>query len=179
MLHCRQLSRLARTPFTLASPSSTCARSRRSFHLEDLPEIMSRCKAASIRGYPTLNTLLYDHDLKLCYELLETAKAHGVDAVIAADIACIQLHGHGRRDRPIAQAGQQLRLLSQRSLPRFEKSLQPRPLLRLLSRPPARLVWGLWFQGHTPENLCRRNDTLLLENWSRRNQSLTRDRAWQ
>lgn len=66
------------------------ARSRRSFHLEDLPEIMSRCKSAGIRGYLTLNTLLYDHDLKLCYELLETAKAHGVDAVIAADMACIQ-----------------------------------------------------------------------------------------
>lgn len=66
------------------------ARSRRSFHLDDLPEIMRRCKEADIRGYLTLNTLLYDHDLKLCYELLETAKAHGVDAVIAADMACIQ-----------------------------------------------------------------------------------------
>lgn len=66
------------------------ARSRRSFHLEDLPEIMRRCKEAGVRGYLTLNTLLYDHDLKLCYELLETAKAHEVDAVIAADMACIQ-----------------------------------------------------------------------------------------
>lgn len=65
------------------------ARSRRSFHLADLATIMERCKAAGIRGYLTLNTLLYDHDLKLCYELLETAKAHQVDAVIAADMACI------------------------------------------------------------------------------------------
>ena len=65
------------------------ARSRRSFHLEDLPKIMQRCRDGGIRGYLTLNTLLYDHDLKLCYKLLETAKAEGVDAVIAADMACI------------------------------------------------------------------------------------------
>ena len=65
------------------------ARSRRSFHIEDLETIMERCHAAGVRGYLTLNTLLYDHDLKLCYKLLETAKAHGVHAVIAADMACI------------------------------------------------------------------------------------------
>lgn len=65
------------------------ARSRRSFHVDDLETIMDRCRAGGIRGYLTLNTLLYDHDLKLCYKLLETAKAHGVHAVIAADMACI------------------------------------------------------------------------------------------
>ena len=65
------------------------ARSRRSFHLEDLPDIMQRCRAAGVRGYLTLNTLLYDHDLPLCYQLLETARAQDVDAVIAADMACI------------------------------------------------------------------------------------------
>jgi putative protease len=65
------------------------ARSRRSFHLNDLETIMDRCRAGGIRGYLTLNTLLYDHDLKLCYKLLETAKTHGVHAVIAADMACI------------------------------------------------------------------------------------------
>jgi putative protease len=37
----------------------------------------------------TLNTLLYDHDLKLCYKLLETAKEQRVDAVICADMACV------------------------------------------------------------------------------------------
>lgn len=65
------------------------ARSRRSFHVEDLEDIMKRCREGAIRGYLTLNTLLYDHDLKLCYKLLETAKSHGVNAVIAADMACI------------------------------------------------------------------------------------------
>lgn len=65
------------------------ARSRRSFHLKDLEEIMIRCHAAGIRGYLTLNTLLYDHDLKLCYALLEEAARQKVDAVIASDMACI------------------------------------------------------------------------------------------
>ncbi len=65
------------------------ARSRRSFYLKDLEEIMSRCHAAGIRGYLTLNTLLYDHDLKLCFALLEEAAKQKVDAVIAADMACI------------------------------------------------------------------------------------------
>ncbi|MGC9450541.1 MAG: peptidase U32 family protein [Oceanipulchritudo sp.] len=65
------------------------ARSRRSFHLKDLPEIMARCRAGGIRGYLTLNTLLYEHDLKLCYKLLEAAKENGVDAIIASDMACI------------------------------------------------------------------------------------------
>lgn len=65
------------------------ARSRRSFHVDDLEEIMKRCREGGIKGYLTLNTLLYDHDLKLCFKLLETARDHGVNAVIAADMACI------------------------------------------------------------------------------------------
>ena len=65
------------------------ARSRRSFNLENLDEILKRCREGKIRSYLTLNTLLYDHDLKLCYKLLDSAKACGVDGVIAADMACI------------------------------------------------------------------------------------------
>ncbi len=65
------------------------ARSRRSFHLKDLETIMERCREGGIKGYLTLNTLLYDHDLKLCYKLLAEAAKHRVDAVIASDMACI------------------------------------------------------------------------------------------
>ena len=66
------------------------ARSRRSFHLADLPEIMRRCREGRVKACLALNTLLYDHDLKLVYKLLAAAAEHGVDAVIAADMACIQ-----------------------------------------------------------------------------------------
>ena len=65
------------------------ARSRRSFQLKDLGEILNRCHSAGVRGYLTLNTLLYDHDLKMCHKLLLEAARHDVDAVIAADMACV------------------------------------------------------------------------------------------
>lgn len=65
------------------------ARARRSFHLHDLAEIMTRCRRAGVRGYLTLNTLLYDHDLPLCRKLLEEAARQQVDAVIASDMACV------------------------------------------------------------------------------------------
>jgi putative protease len=65
------------------------ARSRRSFHLNDLEKIMTRCHEAGVKGYLTLNTLLYDHDLTLCFKLLEEAAKRKADAVIASDMACI------------------------------------------------------------------------------------------
>ncbi len=65
------------------------ARARRSFHLSDLPEIMKRCRAGGVKACLTLNTLLYDHDLKLVYKLIEAAAENKVDAVIASDMACI------------------------------------------------------------------------------------------
>lgn len=65
------------------------ARSRRSFHLKDLPDIMDRCREGGLRGYLTLNTLLYDHDIRLCHSLLEAARDNGVHAIIASDMACI------------------------------------------------------------------------------------------
>jgi len=66
------------------------ARSRRSFQLSDLPEIMNRCREGGVKACLTLNTLLYDHDLRLAYKLLESAAENKVDAVIASDMACIQ-----------------------------------------------------------------------------------------
>ncbi len=65
------------------------ARSRRSFDLNDLPTIMERCRRGGVKGYLTLNTLLYDHDLKLTHSLLQASADNGVDAIIAADMACI------------------------------------------------------------------------------------------
>ena len=65
------------------------ARSRRSFGLEDLPEIMDRCREGGVKACLTLNTLLYDHDIKLVYNLLEAAAENKVDAIIASDMACI------------------------------------------------------------------------------------------
>jgi putative protease len=67
------------------------SRARRSFQKEDQEEILSRAHAAKVRGYLTLNTILYDHDLKAARRMLEDAAALQVDGVIVSDMAAIQM----------------------------------------------------------------------------------------
>lgn len=67
------------------------ARARRSFNVPDLKEIITRLHNAGIKGYLTLNTLLYEHDLKLCRKMLETAVEEKVDGVILSDMAAVQM----------------------------------------------------------------------------------------
>ncbi|MCX6780840.1 MAG: U32 family peptidase [Candidatus Magasanikbacteria bacterium] len=66
------------------------ARSTNNFKVTDLPEIVSICKAAGIKSYLTVNTILYDHDLTLMKKICDTAKSAGVTAIIACDIAAMQ-----------------------------------------------------------------------------------------
>ena len=63
--------------------------SANNFSREDLPEIMRICRAYGVRAYMTLNITLYGEDLPAAYETLDTARAAGVDAIIASDMACI------------------------------------------------------------------------------------------
>jgi len=65
------------------------ARARRSFEGGDLHEIMSRLHSAGRKGYLTLNTLIYDHDVRLMNELMDEAVKEKVDAVIVADVAAV------------------------------------------------------------------------------------------
>ncbi len=67
------------------------ARARRSFEKEDLSEICQICREADVRSFLTLNTVMYEHDLKLCKVLLEEAKSSGISAVIASDMAVVTL----------------------------------------------------------------------------------------
>ncbi|MCB9282628.1 MAG: U32 family peptidase [Lewinellaceae bacterium] len=59
------------------------------FTLEDLPEIVARCKPKGIHTYITLNTILYDHDMTLMRGIVDEAARCGVSAIIAADHAAI------------------------------------------------------------------------------------------
>ena len=59
------------------------------FRREDLPEIMRICRAWGIKAYMTLNITLYAEDLQDAYATLDAAKAAGVDAIIASDMAVI------------------------------------------------------------------------------------------
>lgn len=63
------------------------ARSSVNFTTEDLQEIVSRCSEYGVKAYLTINTILYDHDIRLMKSLVETAKASGISAVIASDHA--------------------------------------------------------------------------------------------
>ena len=56
---------------------------------EDIPEIAARCKEAHLAAYLTLNSTVYDHDKRLYRDIIATAKANGINAVIASDMAVI------------------------------------------------------------------------------------------
>lgn len=66
------------------------ARSSANFGLDDLREIVKRTRKRNVKSYLTLNTLLYQHDLKLMRMILDAARESGASAVIAADPAAIQ-----------------------------------------------------------------------------------------
>jgi len=50
------------------------ARASINFTLDDLKEIVDRCKARNVRTYLTLNTIIYDHDLTIIKTLLKKPK---------------------------------------------------------------------------------------------------------
>jgi len=66
------------------------SRSASNFLPEDLPEVVRICREARVRSYLTLNITLFQEDLEAMREALDAARAAGVDAVIASDIAAIQ-----------------------------------------------------------------------------------------
>ncbi len=65
------------------------ARAANNFSLAEIPIIVEKCRAAGVKTYLTLNTILYNHDIILMKKICDTAKEHGIDAVIVSDIAAI------------------------------------------------------------------------------------------
>ena len=63
--------------------------SANNFAPKDLPEITRICREYGVKSYMTLNITLYDGELGEAYAVLDAAKAAGVDAVIASDMAAI------------------------------------------------------------------------------------------
>lgn len=63
------------------------SRSSNNFTLNDLDTICGNCKDTGLKTYLTLNTILYDHDIKLMKTIVERAKESGVRAIIASDHA--------------------------------------------------------------------------------------------
>ncbi len=63
--------------------------SANNFKTEDLPEICGMCRQHGIKSYLTLNIVLYQEDLEDMRRTLDAAKAAGITAVIASDMAAI------------------------------------------------------------------------------------------
>jgi putative protease len=59
------------------------------FQISDLPKIVRLCKKANVKTYLTLNIVAYDEELIYVKKICDAARAAGVDAVIASDIAVI------------------------------------------------------------------------------------------
>ena len=66
------------------------SRSAANFSLEDLANIVRICKEHQVKSYLTVNTIIYNDEIQQMHELLDAAKACGVTAIIASDMAVIQ-----------------------------------------------------------------------------------------
>lgn len=66
------------------------ARSSANFTTGDLHRIAAICREAGIKTYLTLNTVMYPEDLPLMREIVDHAKAAGLTAIIASDIAVLE-----------------------------------------------------------------------------------------
>ena len=66
------------------------AHSAGGFTIDDLNEIAALCREHGAKSYLTVNTVIYDGDLAAMREIVSAAKAAGVSAVIASDVAVMQ-----------------------------------------------------------------------------------------
>lgn len=55
----------------------------------DLPRLARLCRWCGVKSYLTLNTIVYDEDMPAMRRLCDLAKAAGVSAIIATDIAAL------------------------------------------------------------------------------------------
>lgn len=63
------------------------SKSANNFTTEDLHKIAAICREHDVKSYLTVNTIIYDEDLALMREIIDSAKAADVSAIISADVA--------------------------------------------------------------------------------------------
>jgi len=66
------------------------SKSSQNFTLDDLEEIVSISKENNVRTYLTVNTIIYDNELKEMHQIIEAASKNGISAIIATDFSAIQ-----------------------------------------------------------------------------------------
>jgi U32 family peptidase len=64
--------------------------SAKNFTLKDLKKIVKICSSNNLKSYLTVNTIIYDEDLKQMKKILNSAKKLGVTAIIACDLAVLK-----------------------------------------------------------------------------------------
>lgn len=65
------------------------SRASANFAVSDIPKVVRKCRVFGAKAYLALNTLMYDDDLDEMRSVCDAAKAAGVDAVIASDVAVL------------------------------------------------------------------------------------------
>ena len=65
------------------------SKSSSNFTTEDLKKIVHICHENNVNSYLTVNTILYDDDINLMHQIVDTAKEAGVTAIIASDVAAM------------------------------------------------------------------------------------------
>ncbi len=66
------------------------SRSASNFSTDDLRKIVATCNEHGIKSYLTVNTVIYNDDLPLMRQIVDTAKEVGVSAIIASDVAVMR-----------------------------------------------------------------------------------------
>lgn len=87
------------------------SRSSKNFTLDDLKKIASIAEEHSIRTYITLNTIIYDGELEEARNILDTAKAARITAIIASDMAVLNY---------AKEAGMELHMSTQTNITNIE-----------------------------------------------------------
>jgi len=87
------------------------AHSANAFTTDDLKEIARLCQARGIKSYLTVNTIIYDEDIATMREIVDAAKAAGISAVIASDVAVMTY---------CRQVGQEVHLSTQLNISNVE-----------------------------------------------------------
>lgn len=65
------------------------SKSSSNFTTDDLRKIVQICRENNVKSYLTVNTIIYDNDITLLHEIIDTAKEVNVSAIIASDVAAL------------------------------------------------------------------------------------------
>jgi len=87
------------------------ARSSINFSLRDLVKISRICRKQGVRTFLTLNTVIYDSEMKEMKKIVDSALKNGIDAIIASDQSVIQY---------ARSAGMEVHMSTQTNISNFE-----------------------------------------------------------